>query len=64
MFSALLTSAVYGNNYELHVPEKRLLTQVGLVIEWPSVLLLVISRREKTFAFAANRNKIPQSSKL
>jgi hypothetical protein len=44
MFSALLTPAVDGNNCELHVPAFLPLEKVGLIIEWPPVLVLLISR--------------------
>jgi len=59
MFSALLTSAVVGNNCKLHVPAVLPPEKVGLFIEWRLILVLMISRRQKTLAIAANRNTIP-----
>jgi len=64
MFTALLIPAVDGNNCELHVPAALPPEKVGLVIELPSVLVLMISRRQKTLAFAANRSMIPQTSNV
>ena len=61
MFSALLTPAVGGNNCELHVPAALTPEKVGLVIELPSVLVLMISRGQKTLVFAADLNLIPQT---
>jgi len=41
MVSALLTPAVDGNNSELQVPSALPPEKVGLVVEWPPVLVLM-----------------------
>jgi hypothetical protein len=64
MFSAILTPAVDGNICELHVPAILPPENVGLVFGWPPFLVLMISKRQKTHAFAANGNMIPQTSNL
>ena len=64
MFTALLIPAVDGNNCELHVPAALPPEKVGLVIELPSVLVLMISRIQEPLTFSANVNMIPQTSNL
>ena len=64
MFTALLTPAVDGNNCELQAPSGLPPEKVGLVIECPPVLVLMLSGRRKTLAFAANRSIIRRTFNL